>query len=579
MRAVLLALFTTLMAIHTFAQPNKDGIDGIYYNLNISSLTAEVTFCHFYASDPEDSYMYDGPNFNYAYSQYKYQGELTIPESVTYEGKTYKVTALGDNALYGCDGLTKLNLPKTFTTFGKNWTHGCTTLQSVTVDASNPTYRVINNIVLKGNNIQYIPLGVRGTVTIPDCVTAIPTSAFDNHKYVQKIVLHNNITSIEGGAFNECSSLEEINIPTSISTIEEHTFYNCSDLKSISIPSNVKTIGTHAFTGSGLETVTLNEGLTSINNYAFYNIQTLTNINLPNSLTTIGNNALDGCSGIKSLHFGKTLKNIGENALRGCNAETYSVHPDNTLFSIVSGIVYNKTKTEILYIPKVFPDEITIPGTINTLPERLFEWNTNITTVTIEEGFKSIPDYLFLACENLTTVNIPASVDDISLVAFDFCYNLETVNIDKANTTYSSYGPLILSDNGSFLELCLQSAVDVVVPETVTELPGDVFIVCDKIRSVTFLSSTPPIIDSFYDGLTFGDITQCQVFVPEGSESDYASSYSLDPTIINTGQIPTGITTITHIADKHKSRLTFHNGRIIISKEGDKYSLYGTKIM
>lgn len=578
MRAVLLALFTTLMAIHTFAQPNKDGIDGIYYNLNISSLTAEVTFCHFYDDDAENSYLYDGAYWDYAYSQYKYRGELTIPESVTYDGKTYKVTALGSNSMYGCNGLIKLNLPATLATFGDGWTTGCSLLQAVTIDANNPTYRVENGIVLKGNDIYYVPMGIAGTVTVPECVKSISNEVFGNHKSISKIVLHNGITSIQEGAFNGCSALSEINIPTSVTAIEGRTFYNCTSLKTIIIPSNVKSIGVHAFTGSALETVTLSEGLTTIGNYAFYNITSLESINLPNSLTSIGNNAFKGCSDIKALHFGKNLKSIGENALEGINADSYTVHEENTLYSCVSGIVYNKAKSELAFIPKSFPDEVTIPGTLNEIPEGLFSWHNNITTATIEEGIKEIPDDMFTNCQGLTTVNIPASVESISWTAFDWCMALESVNISSDNATYSCVGPLILTDNGTKIDLCLPGAAEVVVPATVTSLYGDVFIVCENLRSLTFQTDTPPAFEETLDFLELGENDKCTIYVPKGAENAYASAFGLDISSIKSSS-PTSIEEATGHSKVRNSRLISEKGKIIIQKEGDKYSLYGTKIM
>lgn len=578
MRAVLLALLLTLAVVRTLAQPNKDGIDGIYYNLNMSTLTAEVTFCHFYDNDAENSYLYDGPNWDYAYSRYKYRGELTIPESVTYEGKTYRVTALGSNAMYGCNGLIKLNLPATLATFGDGWTTGCSLLQAVAIDADNPTYRVVNNIVLKGNSIYYVPMGIAGSVTVPECVTSISNEAFGNHKSISKIILHNGITSIQEGAFNGCSSLSEINIPSSITAIEGRTFYNCGSLKSITIPSSVKSIGVHAFTGSALERVVLNEGLTTIGNYAFFNISTLEDINMPNSLTTIGSNAFKGCTGIKSFHFGKSLKSIGENALEGINADTYSVHEENTMYSCVSGIVYNKAKTEIAYIPKTFPDAVTIPGTLNEIPEGIFSWHSNITTATIEEGIKDIPDNMFTNCQGLTSVSIPASVEYISLTAFDWCMALETIDINSSNATYSCVGPLILTDNGSRIDLCLPGVVDVVVPATVTSFYGDEFIVCENLRSLTFQTETPPSFEGILDFLVLGENANCTIYVPKGAENAYATSFNVDISTVKC-TTPTSVVNPMERNKAQKSRLIRKNGKVVIQKEGGNYSLYGTKIM
>ena len=48
-----------------------------------------------------------------------YQGNLTLPETVSANGKTYTLTAIGDEAMMGCRALTSLVLPSTIKTLGE----------------------------------------------------------------------------------------------------------------------------------------------------------------------------------------------------------------------------------------------------------------------------------------------------------------------------------------------------------------------------------------------------------------------------------------------------------------------------
>ena len=57
-------------------------INGIYYNLDSNEETASVTY----------QYQYNG----------SYTGDVIIPETVTYNGIEYDVTAITANAFYGC---------------------------------------------------------------------------------------------------------------------------------------------------------------------------------------------------------------------------------------------------------------------------------------------------------------------------------------------------------------------------------------------------------------------------------------------------------------------------------------------
>ena len=45
----------------------------------------------------------------------EYSGNVAIPETVTYNGKTYSVTSIGDHAFYYCTGLTEVTIPNNVT--------------------------------------------------------------------------------------------------------------------------------------------------------------------------------------------------------------------------------------------------------------------------------------------------------------------------------------------------------------------------------------------------------------------------------------------------------------------------------
>ena len=45
-------------------------------------------------------------------------GSIVIPETVTYQEKTYTVTSVGDFAFYKCSGLTSIEIPNSVTSIG-----------------------------------------------------------------------------------------------------------------------------------------------------------------------------------------------------------------------------------------------------------------------------------------------------------------------------------------------------------------------------------------------------------------------------------------------------------------------------
>ena len=128
-------------------------VDGIFYNITSSTdKTVEVT----YKGSASDSYSDE-----YYYSE-------TIPSTVTYDGITYKVTAIGEYAFSSCKGVTDVTIPNTVTNIGRSAFNYCTKLKDVTLPST-----------LKSIDIDafYHCEGLT-TVTIPENVTSIGRDAF-----------------------------------------------------------------------------------------------------------------------------------------------------------------------------------------------------------------------------------------------------------------------------------------------------------------------------------------------------------------------------------------------------------------
>ena len=90
-------------------------VDGIYYLKNGTEATV----------------TYKGSSC-YSYSD-EYSGNLTIPETVTYNGTTYSVTSIGKQAFYGCRELTSVSIANTIIVIGNDAFSGCRGLTSVTI--------------------------------------------------------------------------------------------------------------------------------------------------------------------------------------------------------------------------------------------------------------------------------------------------------------------------------------------------------------------------------------------------------------------------------------------------------------
>ena len=168
---ILLPLVTSA---HDIEVKNADGVT-IYYNYINNGTELEVTF----RGSKSDSYSNE------------YQGNVAIPEEVTYMNRTRKVTSIGSNAFYDCKGLTSVTIPNSVTSIGNGAFAGCYGLTSVTIP--------------------------------------------------------NSVTSIGDSAFSGCSGLTSVTIPNSVTSIGNYAFYGCSGLTSVTIPNSVTSIGNYAF--------------------------------------------------------------------------------------------------------------------------------------------------------------------------------------------------------------------------------------------------------------------------------------------------------------------------------------------
>ena len=155
-----------------------------------------------------------------------------------------------------CSGIKNVTIPKGTTVEGAAF-KGCNLL------ADSNGMVIISNMLL-----DYV--GKEETVVIPDGITEIGASAFNNNMTVREIVIPDSVIEIGPLAFKWCSSLESFVIPNGVKKIWQYTFCHCRKLKSIKIPDGVTEIGKDAFIGCYmLKTVDLPESIKKVDANAF----------------------------------------------------------------------------------------------------------------------------------------------------------------------------------------------------------------------------------------------------------------------------------------------------------------------
>ena len=157
------------------------------------------------------------------------------------------------------------------------------------------------------------------SITIPNSVTSIGSSAFSYCSGLTSVSIPNSVTSIGSSAFYDCNGLTSVTIPNSVTSIAYGTFLGCDGLTSVTISNSVTSIGSSAFAGcSGLTSVTIPNSVTSIEESAFSNCSGLTSVTIPNSVTSIGERAFASCSGLTSVTIPNSVTSIGRYAFYDC---------------------------------------------------------------------------------------------------------------------------------------------------------------------------------------------------------------------------------------------------------------------
>ena len=378
----------------------------------------------------------------------KVEGDLVIP---------YGVTSIGGGSFFGCTELTSITIPNSVTYIGGSAFGGC---------------RGLTNIIIPDSvtSLGYYAFGGCSkltSITIPDSVTSIGERAFAWCTGLTSVTIGKSVKSIGDGAF-EVSGLTSIYytgdvagwcgitglgnvmsdsptlyiggkkvegdliIPDSVTSIGWRAFYGCTGLTSVTIPDSVTSIGWNAFEDcTGLTSITIPDSVTSIGGHAFDGCKGLTSVTIGNSVTSIGESAFKDCVRLKSMTIPDSVTSIGDRAFLYCpNLTSIVVSENNSAFSSVDGILYDKNKTQIIYVPYAIQGSITIPGSVTSTGSYAFSGCSGLTSVTIGNGVTSIDDGAFDGCRMLTSITISDSIKIINFRAFYDCINLTSINFN-----------------------------------------------------------------------------------------------------------------------------------------------------
>ena len=462
---------------------------------------------------------------------------VMIPNSVT----TIGVEAFTDT------GLTSVTIPNSVTNLGYYTFQSCPRLTNINVVADNPDYSSANGVLFdqaQATLIEY-PGGLDGGYTIPNSVTTIEDSAFNNCLGLTSVTIGNSVTSIGYTAFQHCTSLTSVTIPNSVTNIGEQAFTACSSLTTVTIPNSVTSIGDLAFwactsltsayflgdappddgtvfsgdpatvyylagtTGWGSTfgtvpavamtsqaqfTFTTNSGAITITGYSGSGGAVLIPVTINGyPVTGIGEGAFVHYLSLTSVTIPNSITNIGGYAFQSCYSLTnITVVAGNPDYSSVNGVLFDQTQATLIAYPGGLDGGYTIPSSVTTIGDGAFIDCLGLTSVTIPSSVTG-GDYAFFGCFSLTNITVMAGNPDYSSVNGVLFDQAQATLIECPEGLHGSYTiPNSVTSIGveAFENSRLTS---VTIPDSVISIGEEVFSDCTNLTSVTIPNSVTSI--------------------------------------------------------------------------------------
>lgn len=265
-------------------------------------------------------YRLDNKNMTAQVCANNYQGNVAIPQTVSYKGKEYQVTSLASRCFKDCSGLTGVSLPDGIISLGAYCFDGCSGLMSISLPNSVTSLGTCCFQGCSGLTVIYLS----------DGITSLEGSCFRDCIRLKHVKLPKNVTSLGGACFYNCSDLINIVLPNSITSIGNACFYNCSSLPSITLPNGITCVNASCFSGcSNLSNITLPNSVTSLEIACFSDCSSLKNVTLPNGIKEIGIRCFAYCSSLESITLPNSVKELGESCFVGCSSLTSVTLPSS----------------------------------------------------------------------------------------------------------------------------------------------------------------------------------------------------------------------------------------------------------
>lgn len=450
---------------------------------------------------------------------------VTIPDSVTSIGQYAfydcsgltsvtignGVTSIGYSAFYGCTGLTSITLPESVISIGSSAFKYCRSLTSITLPDS----------VTSIGGGAFESCSSLTSITLP----FVGASATASNGYDQVFgYIFGYVTRSSGDKdpyltfqyesdstyyfYGIPSSLKEVVISGAATHIPEKAFYNCNRLTSMTLPfvgasatasngydqvfgyifgyyttssSSSSVLGArlqyYSYPSYGYETyyyyyipsnirfITI--AGRSIPSRAFYNCTGLTSVTIGNNVTSIGSSAFYNCVNIVEVYNKSSLTITAGSSDNGGVARyaknVYTEEGESKLSTDENGyVIYTDGAEKILVSYIGSGTELSLPKGITSNYSCAFQYNSDLTSITLSDSVTRIAGYTFLGCTSLTSVTISKSVTSIGAYIFSYCSKMTRIDFQGTKAEWGNISKHTnwKNNSGSFVVYCTDGTIE-----------------------------------------------------------------------------------------------------------------------
>ncbi|MDD4637546.1 MAG: leucine-rich repeat domain-containing protein [Bacteroidales bacterium] len=516
------------------AQATEFWVNNLKYTVNADSCTVFVT-----KGISFEPYWVFGSSF--AHYRLKedsthqpLSGVITLPESVSYQGKSYPLTVIGSYAFKDCKEVTSIRIPESVETIEEEAFIGCSSLQSL---------------------------------SIPSKVSTLLAGTFEGCTSLTSISIPSTITKIGPNAFAGCSSLVRFDVAADnpnysevegvLYTKDKKSMFLYPNAKSanVIIPSGITAIGTEAFRlCDNLVSLKLPEGMRLIGDKAFEGCTHLTSLSVPESVQYYGRDAFSGCTSLTSITIPAGIATLYPSTFAGCTAlSRFFVSEEHPYLSEIDGVLFTKERKTLVICPNAKSKSYAIPDSVTNIEQYAFSECSKLTSITLPDSLLEMGEYAFSNCSALTSMTIPKGVTMLAEGLFSGCSKLTSVSIPKSVTeigenTFSNCSALtsitipegVISIGRGAFEGC-SKLTSITIPNSLTDIEEGTFSKCTALTRFVVAKNHPDL--SVVGGVLFSKDKTKLLSYPIGSKR---KSYA----------IPSGVTDVAYAAFSGCSHLT-----------------------